>query len=59
MLNYRTWGLIWDTKRGREEPLKEIKIRGRGKPLQKYREVRIARKMVEITSPISEGTMQS
>ena len=61
-------------KRGREEPLKEIKIRGntgvwdlkkrerkqkRGKPLQKYKEVRIVRKMVEITNPISEGMMQS
>ena len=61
-------------KGGREEHLKEIKIRGitgvwdlkkrerkqkRGKVSQKYREVRIVRKMVKITKPIFEGIMQS
>ena len=35
------------------------KSKTRGNIVQKYREVGVARKMVNITDPISEGTMQS
>ena len=46
-------------KRTTETNLFMKKFKARSNIMQKYREIRVARKMVNITDPLSEGTMQS